>query len=478
MAKDVGDVTFTIWCFVSVCLYLLFWMRRLFICRGMATSRFLSCLKRVRACVCHPVSSSAKIMRAILGKPRADNSDEELITIRTKDMMEERHQLLIRQFFQYSSPILVLAVTPLFFEAFRDSEIGYKDRVPRYANVGWFEAVVLIYCSLACAIWEHFPGKRVRMFLMILFCLKITLSTLAFTTCLQFVVARGQLSYVRMLITLFPGDAELSCAFQVLSSFILCLRYHSVSDQTAVALFGDNHVQIFVVAELCGTVMISAVGLMFQSRLYREAKATAEANNSDSVSCALKSVLGSICDVVLELDDEMRIIDSAQSLALMLMRRSSRSLQGSHVKDFLTDENDVEKFKKFARSNSSEGFLPIVPFHTRLKDRLGNNIDVEIFQCPFRYSLTNKDRYIVGVREFGDISSAGRTPRIAADANTQDAGNAEGAQGVRNNVCAATTLGRGTPVQTRKQSLELASSSSGRSPEVQNQILAVPGACN
>eukprot|EP00928_Gymnodinium_smaydae_P075208 TRINITY_DN5820_c0_g1_i2.p1 TRINITY_DN5820_c0_g1~~TRINITY_DN5820_c0_g1_i2.p1 ORF type:complete len:611 (-),score=45.98 TRINITY_DN5820_c0_g1_i2:166-1758(-) len=417
-------------------------------------------------------------MRKILRINHSDNSDEELVTIRTKELMEERHAQMVHQYLLYSSPFLVLAATPLLFQAIRNSETGYKDHVPRYANTSWFEGVIAVY-SLACALWEQFPSKRARILVTLLFYAKLILSTFAYTTCLQFIVDRGQLSYVRLLVTLFPGDAELSCVCQALSSLVLCLQYNAVSDETSGALFGDDHVQLFILSEWGGTVMISAVGFMLQSRLYREAKATAAADNSDSVSWAWKNVLSSICDVVLELDDEMRIIDSAQSLALMLMRHCSRSLQGSQMKDFLTDENDFDKFQRFAcgsKASSSDGFLPVVPFHTRLKDRLGNNIDVEIFQCPFRNKLTNKDRYIVGVREFSDISPSDRLPRIAADANIPEAGFSEGEQGVSDHVCVPTRLGRGTPVQSKKETLDSASSSSCMSSEAQNQRLAVPGA--
>eukprot|EP00928_Gymnodinium_smaydae_P096401 TRINITY_DN8506_c0_g1_i1.p1 TRINITY_DN8506_c0_g1~~TRINITY_DN8506_c0_g1_i1.p1 ORF type:complete len:595 (+),score=33.61 TRINITY_DN8506_c0_g1_i1:53-1837(+) len=481
MARNLGDVCFTIWCFASVCLYLGFWTTMFFIRRASVRVRVVSLMRQVRTSVGSLPATwgeVSKITRQLLRIAQDDNSDEGLITMRTKELMEERHVKLIHQFILYSAPFLVLALTPLFFQAIRNFETGYKNHVPRYANAGWFEAMVLIYCSVACVFWEQFPGKPVRILITLLFNLKFALSMLAYDTCLQFVVARGQLSYVRLLVTLFPGDAKIACLFQALSALSICLRYRAVSDETAVALFGDNHVQLFAIAECCGTVLICGVGFMFESRSYREARATAEASNSDSVSWALKSVLSSICDVVLELDDEMRISDSAKSLALMLFRCTSRSLQGSRVQDFLTDEADVGKFKRSAERNREilgDGFLPVIPFHTRLKDTLGNHIHVEVFQCPFRNNLTNRDRYIVGVREFRDFSTGERLPSIAPDAGVPEIGISEKTQEVNDNV-RVPTQGRGTPMQNTKVSLDAVSSSSGVSTDFQHRRLAVPGA--
>eukprot|EP00928_Gymnodinium_smaydae_P016027 TRINITY_DN15972_c0_g2_i1.p1 TRINITY_DN15972_c0_g2~~TRINITY_DN15972_c0_g2_i1.p1 ORF type:complete len:206 (-),score=24.08 TRINITY_DN15972_c0_g2_i1:33-650(-) len=94
-----------------------------------------------------------------------------------------------------------------------------------------------------------------------------------------------------------------------------------------------------------------------------------------------------------------------------------------------------------------------------MKDRLGNTIDLEVFQCPFRHHVagTDTDHYIVGLREFADFTSEARFPfQHEAPIPPSDPVNARSGQ-------------------SRREQLDDHSSSSNRSTEVP-QRLATPDA--
>jgi len=128
-----------------------------------------------------------------------------------------------------------------------------------------------------------------------------------------------------------------------------------------------------------------------------------EADILRSESSGLWNLLDLVCDVVVPLDDKLRIKDKAPRFAAMVMSQG-RDIEGMRLDEFMPSEEDREAFERCATSvtpNFAQGTAPRA-LHVKLRDGLGNAIRVELF-CVQVLTLVARSHY-VGIREFSDYA--------------------------------------------------------------------------
>mmetsp|Transcript_38625 Transcript_38625/g.98633 ORF Transcript_38625/g.98633 Transcript_38625/m.98633 type:complete len:614 (+) Transcript_38625:62-1903(+) len=124
-----------------------------------------------------------------------------------------------------------------------------------------------------------------------------------------------------------------------------------------------------------------------------------EAKQERSYRTALMSLLRSMCDAVVELDCQRRIVDHASALSHLLLHGPGKSLRGLTLKDFMPEEQDQQRF-----DNSLED--PNTPMlHVVLRDCLGNRIRMHMFHIAFR-SSDDTQHHFVGLTEATDPFTA------------------------------------------------------------------------
>jgi len=120
-----------------------------------------------------------------------------------------------------------------------------------------------------------------------------------------------------------------------------------------------------------------------------------EAKQERKYRTALMSLLSSMCDAVVELDCQRRIVDHASALSHLLLHGPGRSLRGSTLNDFMPEEQDQQRFD----SSLEDPNTPML--HVVLRDCLGNKIPMHVFHIAFR-SSDDTQHYLVGLTEAAD----------------------------------------------------------------------------
>jgi len=156
-----------------------------------------------------------------------------------------------------------------------------------------------------------------------------------------------------------------------------------------------------VVTVLCLVVVDTLLHQLTQLEL--------DAASSRNELAAAQSVLRSVCDVVVELDDALRLRKDSPELRSMLFLNQSRSLQHEDVRIFLASAEDGAKFHEHATSTGQPGGeLPrlSVAFHVSMRDSAGITLAVEVFVVRFLIR-EGQQAYLVGIREQTDSEIRG-----------------------------------------------------------------------
>jgi len=157
-------------------------------------------------------------------------------------------------------------------------------------------------------------------------------------------------------------------------------------------------------------LLMSVISARAATSRVREEVETAALRNESS---GLWHLLDLVCDVVLPLDDQLRIMDKSARFSAMVMMQG-KDVQGTCLQDFMSDEEDREAFERCATSRFSSLAEETVPraTHVKLRDTWGNQIRVELFCVQVQQLLGT--RHFVGIREFSDTAQLPEVKHILA----------------------------------------------------------------
>lgn len=162
----------------------------------------------------------------------------------------------------------------------------------------------------------------------------------------------------------------------------------------------------FVVLEASFTVILTMFGCGWQAFTLAETRREALAKSSLTAGSATKRLLTLMCDVVLELDQDLRFAEHVPKFGVMFTLGASQCLRGKRMHDFMPIESDRERWESLTRQapvcmeDPLAGDAPGV-MHATMRASEDSKLSVEIFYVKYR-DLNGAHRYLVGIHEVVD----------------------------------------------------------------------------
>jgi len=127
-------------------------------------------------------------------------------------------------------------------------------------------------------------------------------------------------------------------------------------------------------------------------------------------SCAVKTLLDATCDLVIEIDAELRIASGTSKFNALMMTGPDQSSKGRDLRHFMASDEDWKQVVSGLLSSPSDPQASVVmPFagavHAKMRDSIGNVLDMEIFHASFK-GLDGRLRHVAGMREFAETRLA------------------------------------------------------------------------
>mmetsp|Transcript_10480 Transcript_10480/g.29528 ORF Transcript_10480/g.29528 Transcript_10480/m.29528 type:complete len:457 (-) Transcript_10480:1404-2774(-) len=147
-------------------------------------------------------------------------------------------------------------------------------------------------------------------------------------------------------------------------------------------------------------LLLSAVAAM-EHGLRFAVRREVEKEGDQNMLAAIRAVLNTICEVVVELDSELRLSDHTPQLVDVLLLSPLHSLQGTPLSDYISSAGDREQFEGRMRTGRVGSSIADA-FHTRLQDSAGSAVCMEVFSVALS-GLDRRPHYVLGMREFTDV---------------------------------------------------------------------------
>jgi len=169
---------------------------------------------------------------------------------------------------------------------------------------------------------------------------------------------------------------------------------------------GSPMATFHMVEVVLSVVLVLAVEQQHRA-LWREARCKLEIKRFTGERVAMTDLLTMVCDVVVELDDELKITEHVPKLATMLLLDSRSCTAGMQLQHFMPIEADRERLHvQLGDHELAEGTGPPIlslsgAFHATMRDSMSSRLQVEIFFVRF-FSVSGRLQHLVGIREFMD----------------------------------------------------------------------------
>jgi len=124
---------------------------------------------------------------------------------------------------------------------------------------------------------------------------------------------------------------------------------------------------------------------------------------------AVRTLLNSICDAVVEIDGSFRLLEHYPKLSNILLHSPASSLRDAALDELIPSEEERQSFAR-RMGAGSEAPTHADVFHTRLRDSSGTHVAVDLFCVPLR-GLDKRRGHLLGVREFTDVAPLAPPPQ-------------------------------------------------------------------
>eukprot|EP00812_Abedinium_dasypus_P008566 NODE_231_length_1777_cov_238.239837.p1 GENE.NODE_231_length_1777_cov_238.239837~~NODE_231_length_1777_cov_238.239837.p1 ORF type:complete len:540 (+),score=127.57 NODE_231_length_1777_cov_238.239837:3-1622(+) len=167
--------------------------------------------------------------------------------------------------------------------------------------------------------------------------------------------------------------------------------------------------------ELTNAIIISLCVFLVRLLVKTEARLDLRAMSSKQELRAFRSLLGTLCDAVVELDADYRFRQHSPQLAMLLTRGAqASSLEGTEFSTLLLSSEDREVFERHVDGIDAGEPMFADACHLRLRGSLGEGVHVEVLHVR---SLDEDQRpvHLAGIREFTDMTALtrGQSPSVA-----------------------------------------------------------------
>lgn len=171
------------------------------------------------------------------------------------------------------------------------------------------------------------------------------------------------------------------------------LRKDPVPDSITLSLYSFTMFE----ATYCGVLILVAHAWEYalSTEVQREIMEKAERSERS----AADALINTMCDVVVHLNNDLKIMEESPMLAAYLMHGTSRSLKGAELQQFMPSAEDRAHFVALLRAAPSTGASMGHLVHTTICDSLGTNFSVQLLIVQFE-GLDRHVQYLVGLRDF------------------------------------------------------------------------------
>eukprot|EP00930_Biecheleria_cincta_P003253 TRINITY_DN10417_c0_g2_i3.p1 TRINITY_DN10417_c0_g2~~TRINITY_DN10417_c0_g2_i3.p1 ORF type:complete len:588 (-),score=76.93 TRINITY_DN10417_c0_g2_i3:297-2060(-) len=203
---------------------------------------------------------------------------------------------------------------------------------------------------------------------------------------------------VQFALGLLSTSQHLVYAANLLTVLTVTLTNSTLDKGECEYLYVDNLVRIVV-----NTVVVLFALHEVSKSIAADARRRIEHIVHSSERSAASALLGMLCDVVLELDASLCIVDGAAKLAAVLLH-SHRGilLTGEQFQNLLSCSEDREQFWRATQASPDVDEGACHMFHVRMNDSCSSQVSMELFTVKFT-SVDGTSHHLVGIREFTDV---------------------------------------------------------------------------
>jgi len=155
--------------------------------------------------------------------------------------------------------------------------------------------------------------------------------------------------------------------------------------------------------DLHRTMTLFMLVLYVRKMFAQNIQSTFQSKINDTSFAAARTLLNTFCDAVVELDSELRFVDSAQTLADLLLHMSCQSFTHRSFSDFLFSEEDAMNFTSHVSVPLQGMSCCADMFSLRLRDSIGNQVSVTVYHAC-AVDVYGQHRHCLGIQEQDRLS--------------------------------------------------------------------------
>lgn len=178
---------------------------------------------------------------------------------------------------------------------------------------------------------------------------------------------------------------------------VLTIYRASTEEMASEGTFASRYVILWTELTMCAVTVAFSFALL--SVLTRKAELQVQGCNAETHFTAASTLLGLMCDAVVELDSNFCLTEHSKALAAVLLKSSN--IQGASLMDFMPVDDADRAMQHFRALSGDAATVLAHAFHTRLVDSCSTKLETEVFQV--KYTRMNGEQcHLVGLREFSD----------------------------------------------------------------------------
>lgn len=159
---------------------------------------------------------------------------------------------------------------------------------------------------------------------------------------------------------------------------------------------------MFVVLEISCSLCSPAVAHAWLSFNFAEVKRDMQANALQKESSATIRLLGLMCDVLLELDEDLRCRVDVPRFSVMFSMGMQQSIKGKRLQEFMPLASDRDRWAKFlSEAPASTDGSATGAMYATMRGSDDGRIGVELFYVKY-LDLDESPHYLVGIHEVVD----------------------------------------------------------------------------
>eukprot|EP00927_Polykrikos_kofoidii_P001326 TRINITY_DN10482_c0_g1_i2.p1 TRINITY_DN10482_c0_g1~~TRINITY_DN10482_c0_g1_i2.p1 ORF type:complete len:570 (+),score=65.06 TRINITY_DN10482_c0_g1_i2:98-1807(+) len=170
--------------------------------------------------------------------------------------------------------------------------------------------------------------------------------------------------------------------------------WHASSQGSKSGLLVLREIVFFaVIVHACITLKVATTTEILHKLEVKRAKAG---------QSAAHALLDHVCDVIVELDRDLTLVDDAPKLAAVLLASSQRCVKGTCFTSFLTRKEDKDYLTRTLHGYHDMDRPRADVFHASMRDCNGLNLKMEVFSVTF-CNAADESHLLVGIREYSDL---------------------------------------------------------------------------